>query len=395
MLKQRTFRIALLILGLLIAGAAIALKIRSAAPSPAITPAAAVPALEFLASDLIQVTPHELRQTLTVSGALRARNQAVVKAKVAGEIREVLVREGEAVTAGQILIRIDGSEYQARIAQASGALQAARGQLEIAGKARDNNRALLNQGFISKNAFDNSASQSAIAQANIDSARGTLDIAQKSLADTVLRAPITGLISHRSVQPGEKVSADNLLLEIVDLRQMEMEASVPATDIARIKLGQPVSIRVDGMPQAVAGSVVRINPTTESGSRSILAYIQLDNPDRALRGGMFGQAELTLSQKSGVLSVPQSAIRQVDGRTIVYAVENGVLTEKAVTLGLEGNDDNGAAVEISAGLTAGAQVVKANLGNLQAGTPARLATNAASATNAANAASAATAARKE
>lgn len=372
MLKKRAFRIALVVLALLITGAFITIKIRSATPAPAATPAATVPTLEFLASDLIQVTPHDLRQTITVSGALRARNQAVVKAKVAGEIREVLVREGEAVTAGQVLIRIDGSEYQARIAQATGALQAARGQLEIASKARDNNRTLLDKGFISKNAFDNSASQYAIAQANIDSARGALDIAQKSLADTVLRAPIAGLISRRSVQPGEKVSADNLLLEIVDLRQMEMEASVPAPDIAQIKLGQPVSIHIDGLSQAITGSVVRINPTTEAGSRSILAYILINNPDGALRGGMFGQAELTLSQKSGVLSVPQSAIRQADGRAIVYVLENGVLTEKAVTLGLEGNDDNGAAVEITAGLTSGAQIVKANLGNLQAGTPARL-----------------------
>jgi len=379
MLKPRAFRIALALLALLIAGAAIALKTRGATPGPGTAPTAAVPALEFLAGDLIAVAPRELRHTIAVSGALRAVSQAVVKAKVAGEVREVLVREGDAVTAGQVLIRIDGSDYQARVAQATGALQAARGQLEIAGKARDNNRALLEQGFISRNAFDNSASQNVIARANLDSARGALDVAQKSLADTVLRAPIAGLISSRSVQPGEKVSADNPLLEIVDLRRMEMEASVPATDIAQIKLGQPVSVRLDGVAQAVPGRVARINPGTQSGSRSILAYIQIDNPDGALRGGMFGEAELTLSQKSGVLSVPQSALRQVDGRTIVYAIENGVLTEKPVTLGLEGNDGNGAAVEITAGLSSGAQVVKANLGNLQAGTPARLAAGPAAA----------------
>ncbi|NMM38166.1 MAG: efflux RND transporter periplasmic adaptor subunit [Glaciimonas sp.] len=379
MLKQRSFWIALVILTLLIVGAAIALKTRNAKHGPAIKPAAVAPVLEFLAGDLLEITPQDLRQTISVSGALRARNQAVVKAKVAGEIREVLVREGAAVTENQILIRVDGSEYQARVTQAAGALQAARGQLEIASKARDNNRALMDKGFISKNAFDNSASQYAIAQANIDSARGTLDIAQKSLADTVLRAPIAGLISRRSVQPGEKVSADNLLLEIVDLRQMEMEASVPSTDIVQIKLGQPVNIRVDGISQAITGSVVRINPTTQAGSRSILAYIQVNNPDGALRGGMFGQAELTLSQKTGVLSVPQSAIRQVSGRTIVYAIENGVLTEKPVTLGLEGKNDSGAVVEITAGLASGAQIVKANLGNLQAGTPARLAASSAAA----------------
>ncbi|MEO8408270.1 MAG: efflux RND transporter periplasmic adaptor subunit [Oxalobacteraceae bacterium] len=387
MLKPRALRIGLVILALLSTGAVIALKTRTAAPAPAIIPTASVPALEFLAGDLIAVTPRDLRQTITVSGALRAVNQVIVKAKVAGEIREVLVREGAAVTAGQILIKIDNSEYQARVAQATGALQAARGQLAIAAKERSNNRALVDKGFISKNAFDNSASQYAIAQANLDSARGALAVAQKSVADTVLRSPIAGLVSSRSVQPGEKVSADNRLLEIVDLRQMEMEASVPATDIAQIKLGQPVSVRVDGLPQAVVGSVTRINPGTQSGSRSIMAYIQLNNPDGALRGGMFGEAELTLSQKNGVLSVPQSAIREVDGRTIVYAVENGVLMEKAVTLGLPGNDGSGAAVEITRGLNSGAQVVKANLGNLQAGTPVRVAGGTAVVTS--------TAARKE
>lgn len=380
MLKPRTFRIGLAILALLIAAAVVVFKNRPAVTPRAAASAVTAPALEFLASDLITVTPHDLRQTITVSGALRAVNQAVVKARVAGEIREVLVREGAAVTAGQVLIRMDDSDYQARVTQASGALQAARGQLDIAAKERSNNRALVDKGFISQNAFDNSASQYAIAQANLNSARGAVDIAQKSLADTVLRSPIAGLVSSRSVQPGEKVSADNRLLEIVDLRQMEMEASVPATDIAQITLGQSVSVRVDGLPQAVVGSVTRINPGTQSGSRSILAYIQLNNPDGALRDGMFGEAELTLSHKSGVLSVPQSAIRERDGRTIVYAIENGALAEKVVTLGLTGNDDNGAAVEITHGLRSGVQVVKANLGNLQAGMPVRVASGAVAAT---------------
>lgn len=382
MLKPRTF-LGLAILALMIVGAVVIFKNRPAATPRSAAPAVTAPALEFLAGDLITVIPHDLRQTITVSGALRAVNQAVVKARVAGEIREVLVREGAAVTAGQVLIRMDDSDYQAKVAQATGALQAARGQLDIAAKERSNNRTLVDKGFISKNAFDNSASQYAIAQANLNSAKGAFDIAQKSLADTVLRSPIGGLVSSRTVQPGEKVSADNRLLEIVDLRQMEMEAAVPATDIAQITLGQPVSVRVDGLPQAVVGSVTRINPGTQSGSRSILAYIQLNNPDGALRGGMFGEAELTLSHKAEVISVPQSAIRERDGRTIVYAIENGVLAEKTVTLGLTGNDDNGAAVEITHGLRSGVQVVKANLGNLQAGTPVRVAGDAAAATAAA------------
>lgn len=377
MLKRRAFWIvlALIVAIALLSTVAANSIVRKPAPAQALPAAGSTAAIEFLASDVITVTPQDLRQTLTFSGALRALNQAAVKAKVAGELRDVLVREGEAVTAGQVLARIDGSEFEARLAQARGAMLAAQGQLDIATKTRDNNQALLAKGFISKNAFDNAASQYVIAQANLASARGALDVARKALADTVIHAPISGLISSRSVQPGEKVSADNRLLDIIDLRQMEMEAAVPVTDIAQIQLGQQASIRVDGVPDAVSGTVTRINPSTQSGSRSVMAYIQIDNPQRVLRAGMFGEAQLTLAQKSGVLSVPQSALRQAAGLSTVYAIENGILLEKPVVPGIRGKAGarQEEAVEIVRGLRSGARIVQADLGNLRAGSAVKFA----------------------
>lgn len=375
MLKRRAFwLVPALIVAIALLTTVAANSITSKA-APAQTQPQAAAVTEFLAGDVITVTPQDLRQTLTFSGALRALNQAAVKAKVAGEVREVLVREGEAVTAGQVLARIDDSDFRARLAQATGALLAAQGQLDIATKTRDNNQALLAKGFISKNAFDNAASQYVIAQANLASARGALDVAQKALADTVIRAPISGLISSRSVQPGEKVSADNRLLDIVDLRQIEMEAAVPVTDIARIQLGQQASIRIDGVPDAVSGTVTRINPSTQAGSRSVIAYIQIDNPQRVLRAGMFGAAQLTLAQKNGVLSVPQSALRQAAGQSTVYAIENGILLQKPVMPGIRGNagDNREEAVEIVQGLSSGARIVQADLGNLRTGSAVRFA----------------------
>lgn len=329
--------------------------------------------MEFLPTDVMQVKTGELRQLLPLSGSLRAFNQATVKAKVPGDVREVLVREGEAVKAGQVLIRMDTSDYQARVDQARGALQAARGQLDIATKTRDNNKALLDKAFISKNAFDNAASQYDIARANVESARGALDVAQKALADTVIRAPISGLVSMRSVQPGEKVSADNRLLDVVDLSQMEMEAAVPASDIMQVALGQEVQVKVEGMPQPFIGKVARINPATQSGSRSILVYVQIDNPQGALRVGMFGEAQLTMSKKSGVLTVPQSAVQKDAGHTFVYAIENSKLVQKPVTLGIQGNDGSGSAAEIVSGIEPGAQIVKANLGVLRNGSTVKFA----------------------
>jgi membrane fusion protein (multidrug efflux system) len=371
MLKRRFFWIILAVC-LLVAGMAAAMlkKQTRQAPVPA-TAAQSLAVLEFLSSDVMLVTPREVRQLLPLSGSLRAVNQAAVKARVGGDVREVLVREGEAVRAGQVLVRMDTSDYQARVDQARGALLATRGQLDIATKARDNNKALLEKGFISKNAFDNAASQLDIARANAESAKGALDVAQKALVDTVIRAPISGLVSSRLVQPGEKVSPDNRLLDVVDLHQMEMEASVPAADIMNVSLGQDVQVRVEGLAAPLTGKVARINPSTQSGSRSILVYIQIDNPQGVLRVGMFGEARLTLAKKTNVLTIPQSALQADAGNTYVYAIETGKLVPKTVTLGLRGHDDEGPAVEIVKGLENGAQIVKTNLGTLRAGTAVR------------------------
>jgi RND family efflux transporter MFP subunit len=184
MFKRRAFWIVVVAAVVAVGVGAAVLKDRN--PKPALATAASSstgvdPMLEFLSSDITQAKLHDLRQNLAASGSLRAVNQASVKAKVAGDVREVLVREGEAVKAGQVLIKMDAAEYQARTAQAKGAMMAARGQLDIAIKTRDNNKALLAKGFISQNAFENAESQYQIALANVDSAKATLDVAQKAL----------------------------------------------------------------------------------------------------------------------------------------------------------------------------------------------------------------------
>ena len=328
--------------------------------------------LEFLPSDLVIVTSGEVQKILSLSGALRAVNQAAVKAKLGGEVREVLVREGEAVQLGQILVKMDTADYDARLAQARGGLTAAQAQLDIAKQARDNNKTLLDKTFISKNAYDNSSNQYAIAAANVDTAKGALEVAQKALVDTVIRSPISGLISSRTVQPGEKVSADNRLLDVVDLRLLEMEAPVPTQDIAKIKLGQSVQLKIEGVVGTVVGNVSRINPATTTGSRSIMAYIQVPNASGAqsngqLRSGMFGEAQLVVEKKSDVLNIPQSAIRYDAGLSSVYVIEDNVLQQKPVSLGVQGEINGVAVVEVLSGVAKDNKIVKTNLGSLRSG----------------------------
>ena len=368
MLKRRSFWIiAVLLLVLAAVGARTVAKSRLAARPAPVKAEAVAPVLEFLQSDLLTVTPRDLRQTLSATGSLRAYNQASVKARVAGEVRDVLVREGETVKAGQVLVRMDESDYRARVAQAEGALLAARGQLDIAAKARENNQALMDRGFISRNAYDTAKSQYDIAQANVNAARGGLDLSRKALGDTVIRAPISGVVASRSVQPGEKVSADNKLLEVVDLARMEMEVAVPTSDIIAIAPGQEVAVRIEGLAQPLPATVVRINPATQAGSRSIMTYLQLENPQNRLRAGMFGEARLTLSKKAGVLAAPPSALQQNGDSAYVYAIEQDKLVRRQVQTGITGSDGDVTLIEIIDGLEAGARIVRSNLGNLPAG----------------------------
>lgn len=345
-----------------------------APPKPVATAATPAPAeLEFLPQEIVTASPVELRQVLLLSGSLRALDVATVKARVAGEVRDILVREGEAVRAGQVVARMDTAEYDAKLAQARGNLNSAKAQQEIAAKTRDNNAALVDKGFISKNAFDNSASQYVGAKANVDAAQGAVDVAQKQLNDTVLRAPIAGLVSARNAQPGEKVSPDYKLIEIVNLQKMELEAAVPASEIARIAIGQSVSLHIEGMPQAFDGKVVRINPAAQAGSRSIPVYVQVANPNNQLRAGMFAEGKLVLNSKPGVLALPHSAVRRDGSGAYVFTIDAGKIARKPVTVGSEGQNSDEPRIEILSGLDFGAQVIRADMGNLAPGTPVRIA----------------------
>ena len=344
---------------------------KNAAPA-ATTSAIKNTTLEFLPQEIFKVTPIELKQTMALSGALRAVDQASVKARVAAEVREVLVREGESVTAGQILVRMDTSEFQARVDQAKGNLHAMRAQLEIASKNRDNNRALLDKGFISRAAFDNTASQFAAAQANVESAQGALDIVQKLLNDSVVRAPISGLIAVRNVQPGEKVSVDYKLLDIVNLKKMECEALVPTSDIPKIKIGQSVLLHIEGLTEEFIGNVTRINPATQAGSRSIAIYIQVANPQDMLKVGMFVDAQLVLRTKANAIAIPQTAVHKESSGAYVYALEKNLIVRKNITLGQEGRSGEVALIEITSGLNVEDQIVKTDMGNLRPGTAVRM-----------------------
>lgn len=375
-MKRTMIALATLLLAAAAAGTTLALKPR--APSGSAAGAPAEPVLEFAAVDIAVVQPGRIVRTVPLTGTLRPTNQTVVKSKVAGEIRELLVREGTQVSAGQPIARIEPIEFEWRVKERDATLRAAEAQLEQARRTLENNRALLGRGFISQSAFDNARFGYDAAVGNRDAALAQLTVARKQLGDTVVLAPMRGIVAERYAQVGEKVSPDNRIVSIVDLSRMEIEAPVPTSEIAGVTPGREVSLAVEGIERPLVGRVVRISPSTQAGTRSVPVYIALDNPDARVRAGMFAQGALPVGERNDALLVPSSAVRDSGGRTFVYAIVDDRLVEKTVQLGTR--DDSAQApngrtgvVEIVTGLAAGDRIVASNLGALRAGSPVRVA----------------------
>ncbi len=347
------------------AGVGIAMRAGSdRAPAPAATPAAE-PLVELAASDVTRAQATDLEQGLAITGTMRAVNSAVVKARVAGELQGLTVREGDTVREGQVIASIDPTEYRARLQQAREQADAAKAQVDIARRQFDNNQALMDRGFISRNALESSQSNLAAAEATHKAALAAADVARKTLDDSSLRAPIAGVVSQRLAQPGERLGVDARVIEIVDPGRLELEATLTAADSVRVRPGQPARLIVEGAVQPVTATVVRINPSAQAGSRGVPVYLQLP-PTAGLRQGLFAQGVL-VTERVRALAVPLQAVRTDRPAPYVQVVEGDRVRHKPVQTGARAESGGQVLVAVS-GVDAGAVVILGHVGALREGT---------------------------
>ncbi len=333
-------------------------------------------ALEFAPADVFAVEQRALTRNLPFSGSLSPLVQSTVKSKVSGAVQSVRVREGQAVSRGQVLAEIDTLDAKARLDAQTAALEEAKARWSIANKNRESNLLLLKQNFISQNAFDTTHSTLEAAAAAVRNAEAQLRIAQNAMQDAVIRAPIDGILAKRMVNDGEKVGPDSPMFTVVDLTRMEIEAPAAASEIPGVKVGQIANFKVDGFDERVfEGRVERINPVTEQGSRSIMLYLSVTNRDGALKGGMFAKGGLLLDKLKPAPVVPITALRDDAGQSYVYTLEQGKIARRNVSLGMR--EETAGLVEIKNGLEAGVQVVSARMVGLKTGASAIIKTQAA------------------
>ena len=331
-------------------------------------------------SDVVTATQQQLPLSLPISGTVQAVNTATIKARMAGEIQQLQLREGDTVSAGQVVARIDSTESQARLAQAQQQADAARAQRDIQQRQFDNNRALVDQGFISPTALQASQSQLQAAQSNYQAALSAAQVLKKNLSDTVLYSPISGQVAKKWVSNGEKVGPDVQVLEVVDLSQLELKVQLSPADSLRVQAGQRALLRVEGSEQTVNATVARINPEADTASRSIAAYLRLQPApqqklQQQLRQGLYLQGQLQIGTVDA-LAVPLSAVRTDQPEPYVQLLQpqgaHFVVRHQPVQLGSRALQGSTTWVEISAGLQAQQQLLSGQVGQLRAGTQVRL-----------------------
>lgn len=355
--------------------------------------------IQLTAQEVLTAQPLQLALSVPLNGVVQAVDSAVVKAYVAGELRGLTVREGDSVSKGQQLARVDATEAEARWRQAQQQADASRAQMAIAQRNQDNNAALVQKGFISTTALLTSQANLDSARANLAAAQAAADAARKAVTDAVITSPMSGQIAQRFVQNGERVGVEARIVEVVDPGKLEIMAQLAPADSVQVQVGQMAELQVPGAPQdmtVIKAKVVRINPSAQTGSRTVAAYLAVQADEAAknnrsqrsphLRPGLFLQGSL-LTGNASQLAVPLAAVRTDKPLPYVQVLQAGKPAEAAperaqdmadrtqlrvihrtVELGRQSAHEGATWVQILKGLNAGDRILAGSTGGLREGT---------------------------
>jgi RND family efflux transporter MFP subunit len=310
------------------------------------------PAALLAASDVAIVTRTNLVAGVPVSGTLTPAVDVRLSAPMAETIDEVLVREGQSVTRGQVLarFRVGTLEAEARSAQA---------QLKIAAADYDRQKNLFKEGAVSQRDVEAAEAAWRVAQA-------TESDATRRREDASVRAPVAGVISVRSVESGDRPGDGDPMFRLVNTSELEFEATVPSEFVSRIHVGSLVRLTVTGQPSgAVQGHVARINAAVDEATRQVKVYVRVPNSGAKLVGGLFASGSVVTQEARETLAAPSAGIRGEGDARFAMVIENGRLVRREVKAGLR--DESRDLVEILGGLNPGDVVVTGPIEGLNAG----------------------------
>jgi RND family efflux transporter MFP subunit len=334
---------------------------------PAASAAASRPAasITLAASDVATVAPATIEDGVALTGDLNPIETVEIHARIEGDLTGVYVREGQQVSAGQLLARFESSEQESARSSAEADRVAAQSDLANAQWTLDQNAQLFKAGAIAEQAYKSSQQAVVAARARLAAAEARLRATGNEARDTRVVSPTRGVVSRRLVEAGEHVAKGAALITVVRNDVLELAAAVPSRQSNTLRVGQVVHFAADG--RRFDGTVARLSPTVDPATRAITVYVQIPNPGGLLRGGTFATGRVVSRTLTNVLAVPSGALRQSpeDGKPYVYRIDGTTLNVAPVQIGAA--DDRLGLVQVTDGLQAGDRVVVGNVGALGRG----------------------------
>lgn len=289
--------------------------------------------------EVAQASLQPISASYNATASLEAPIEAQVVARTSGVLLELRVEEGDRVTAGQVLARIDPARPRLEVERADALLRKL--EAELARSKELFERKLVAADVYEKIRFD------------VDTQRAVYRMAKLELSYTDITAPISGVVAQRAAKVGNLIQLNSSVFRIVDTARLEATLNVPEREIGTLRVGAPVELRMDALPgQAFVGRIDRISPVVDSGSGTFRVVCAIE-PDARLRPGMFGRIGVLFDQRQEVLTVPREALVDGEGEAAVYRIVDGRALRTPVQLGYL----SGELAEIRAGLDAGDQVV--------------------------------------
>ncbi|MEM7803443.1 MAG: efflux RND transporter periplasmic adaptor subunit [Pseudomonadota bacterium] len=270
--------------------------------------------------EVMTVERGDIFAAYTGSASLEAFDEASVVAKVGGEVRQILVEEGDFVQRGDVLARLDGDRLRLELEQS---------RANVARLEQEYERSVeLNQkGLVAASAFETTKYE-------LDGLKAQFELAKLEYAYTTIRAPISGVVSTRDIKVGNTIERNAPTFTITALDPLVAYLYVPEREFGRIDAGQPVRMRIDALPgKLFEGTVARISPTVDPETGTFKATVEISDAESRLKPGMFGRLAVIYDQQRNTLLLPRDALIETTSGNSVFVVRDGVAERVEVETG--------------------------------------------------------------
>lgn len=308
------------------------------------------PPIVLKPADVVVVDSQHVESGPVVTGTLRPKAIAALKAQVGGRVLDVRAEQGQRVAKGELLATIDPAALQEAVLGARAQLRSAEVARDLAKRNAERNETLLAAGAIADRDAEQTRSALTQAEAAVEDAKTRVRNAEEQLGFTRVRAPFAGIVTEQPANPGDVLQAGGAIMTVVDPNLMELEATVPVEQYAAVKRGASVSFAVGSLPnRRFTGTIDRVNPAVDPQTRQVRLYVNVPNRDQSLVAGLFAEGRLA-DKSETALAVPLAAIDQRDGSASVRRLKSGRVERVPVTLGLRDDVAERVAIKDGVGL---------------------------------------------